>query len=237
MFNVFVGSETGLLKGFTVLKQTWDNLNSLETADKSNEICSLCWNDRYSEVLCLGLRNNTVKLFDANSNNFLEPCVLRDCDGKLRSLVSIEDNFITATDSGRIYSWKDENTSLLVDTKANLHCMSQNSQQKNIISTGGKENDLKLWDLNNITCPIFQAKNVKNDWLNLRVPIWVTGTCFLHSDKVITCTGTALVLSWPKIGNQFCSFKDLQQSFFSPFPPTLMTCYNKTIHDLLTCYI
>ena len=189
MYDVYIGAETGLLKGFNVQKQIWDNLNSLETADRSNEICSLCWNDRYSEVLCLGLKNNTVKLYDTNSGNLLEPCVLSDCQGKLRSLISVEDSFIAATDCGKVYSWKDENTNELVDTKGNLHCMVQNPHRKNIISTGGKENDLKLWDLTNISAPIFQAKNVKNDWLNLRVPIWIMGTCFLHNNNVVTCTG------------------------------------------------
>lgn len=196
-FDVFVGAETGLLKGINVLKQNWDNLNSLETADKANEICSLCWSDRDNGVLCMGLRNHVVKQYDTKSNKFLESYVLGDCDGKLRSLVAFEDRFVTATDSGRVYCWKDRNTSLLVDTKTNLHfsdsdlhCMVQNPQQKNIISTGGKENDLKLWDLNNMTQPIFQAKNVRNDWLNLRVRIWVMGTCFLQENKVVTCTGT-----------------------------------------------
>ena len=194
MFDVFVGAETGLLKGFNVDKQIWDNINSLETADKSREICSMCWNDRYSDVLCIGLKNHTVKLYDTKSGNFLEPCVLTDCEGKLKCLVSVEDQFINATEIGKIYSWKDENTQQIIDTKGSIHCMAQDPQQKNIISTGGKENDLKIWDLNYASMPVFQAKNVKNDWLNLRVPVWIMGTCFRQNYQVITSTGTMIYM-------------------------------------------
>ena len=193
MFDVFVGAETGLLKGFNVNKQIWDNVNSLETADKSYEICSMCWNDLYSNVLCIGLKNHSVKLFDTKSGSFLEPCMFSGCEGKLKSLVSVGDQFISGADCGKIYSWKEENTQEIIDTKGPLSCMIQNPYNKHIISSGGKENDLNLWDLNNTTSPIFQAKNVKNDWLNLRVPVWVMDACFLKNDQVITSTGTVLV--------------------------------------------
>ena len=78
-------------------------------------------------------------------------------------------------------------------------------------ATGGRENPLKLWDLSNEKC-IFTAKNViissgieivfhtyylpsfvqvKNDYLDVRVPIWVTNCRFLGSDtqRIVTTTG------------------------------------------------
>lgn len=58
------------------------------------------------------------------------------------------------------------------------------------MATGGKENPLKVWDLDRPDKPIFTAKNVKNDWLDLRVPIWVKDMAFIpDSDKIVTCTG------------------------------------------------
>lgn len=38
---------------------------------------------------------------------------------------------------------------------------------------GGRENDLALYDIETEE-PVFKARNVPNDWLQLRVPIWVT---------------------------------------------------------------
>ena len=53
---------------------------------------------------------------------------------------------------------------------------------------GGKEHDLQIWDLNKIESgPVFRAKNVPTDSLQLRVPIWITDMCFpdnLTKDKV-----------------------------------------------------
>jgi len=49
------------------------------------------------------------------------------------------------------------------------------------VGTGGQKNDLKLWDLNRPDEPIFRAKNVPNDFLDLQVPIWVTDLGFLPS--------------------------------------------------------
>ena len=47
------------------------------------------------------------------------------------------------------------------------------------IATAGKENRLQLWDLSRPdVVPVFSAKNVKHDKLELRVPVWVTDICF-----------------------------------------------------------
>ena len=72
------------------------------------------------------------------------------------------------------------------------------------VATGGRENDLKLWDGHNLSAPVFQAKNVtqilfhghycsdasnifmqiKNDKLDLRVPIWVSAVGFVPDNGV-----------------------------------------------------
>jgi hypothetical protein len=47
------------------------------------------------------------------------------------------------------------------------------------ITTGGKENRLQVWDVNRPDAsPVFAAKNVKPDTLQLRVPVWITDICF-----------------------------------------------------------
>ena len=38
--------------------------------------------------------------------------------------------------------------------------MQQNMEQPHLVATGGKENDLKIWDLQSPEQPIFKAKNV-----------------------------------------------------------------------------
>ena len=50
--------------------------------------------------------------------------------------------------------------------------------ENHIIATGGKENDLQVWNLNQHEEPVFRAKNVKPNFLELRVPVWVSDICF-----------------------------------------------------------
>jgi len=54
---------------------------------------------------------------------------------------------------------------------------------------GGKENDLNIWDLENKTC-LWKAKNVRNDMLDLQVPVWITDLQYLNNklDTVVVAT-------------------------------------------------
>ena len=59
---------------------------------------------------------------------------------------------------------------------------------KFLFATGGKENDLKIWNLKDNQC-IFRAKNVSDNWVHLREPVWITCVDFLDENKVATGTG------------------------------------------------
>lgn len=56
--------------------------------------------------------------------------------------------------------------------------MRQAPNDPHMIATGGKENDLQIWDLNRPEAPVFRARNVKPNFLELRVPVWVSDICF-----------------------------------------------------------
>ncbi|RMB90518.1 hypothetical protein DUI87_33119 [Hirundo rustica rustica] len=68
--------------------------------------------------------------------------------------------------------------------------MRQDPTRPHVVGTGGKENGLKVWDLQRPGEPLFRAKNVRNDWLDLRVPVWERDLRFLPgSQRIVTCTG------------------------------------------------
>eukprot|EP00752_Nemacystus_decipiens_P004158 g3804.t1 len=46
------------------------------------------------------------------------------------------------------------------------------------LAAGGKENDLKAWDVSTGQCT-WKAKNVPHDFLDMRQPVWVTALCSL----------------------------------------------------------
>ena len=52
------------------------------------------------------------------------------------------------------------------------------------MATGGQENDLKLFDITKKE-PLFHAKNLANDWLSLRQPVWIRDIGFIHKSEEI----------------------------------------------------
>ena len=59
-----------------------------------------------------------------------------------------------------------------------------------LMATGGDERDVCIWDLKTLDQPYWQAKNVKNDKLDLRVPVWITELQWVNNDQEQLWTGT-----------------------------------------------
>jgi len=76
--------------------------------------------------------------------------------------------------------------------KRNMEKIRQCASDKSIYATGGKENDLKIWNLSSDKPeePAFKARNLPHDFLDLRVPVWIQDLTFLPrtSELVATCT-------------------------------------------------
>ncbi len=229
-FNVFVGAETGLLKGLhlgakgVVVK----NFHSLKQLHKEEEITCMAWGNRGGGEVITGLRNNTVRLFDPSSKSFSQSldCSTPSC-GPLRGVAKVGGGaIVTAEENGLIKVWRQEEQISFNAIKAEVaqmgkrkkrkvDSMSEESRQSrlsalkcgrtlcrmracdsdpSVVATGGKENDLQLWDLERASegVPIFRAKNVAPDHLQLRVPVWVSDLCFPSASSsrlVATCNG------------------------------------------------
>lgn len=82
----------------------------------------------------------------------------------------------------------DKEGELLIDAGENLEKMCHSRVQRNIIATGGLEHKLKLFDLEK-KAVIFSEKNVPHDWLQLRVPIWISDMNFLPGTQQIATAG------------------------------------------------
>ncbi|KAJ3168199.1 WD repeat-containing protein 74 [Geranomyces variabilis] len=79
-------------------------------------------------------------------------------------------------------------------------------QHPHLIATGGDERELAIWDLLDQPAPqqppsddgfsprpltaTWTARNVKNDFLNIRVPVWITDLRFIDSSKNRVIVGT-----------------------------------------------
>ena len=199
-FHIFAGSETGLLKGINLSKKSWCNVNRPSNEDrqtilKTRQIEALCWQNRTEEQLCLGLTNQTVFVYDVKSRDFMNTFQFSSGkeDDTLVSLEKYEEDYLVATQSGLVKLWtgdEEPECKLTINAGLTLDKLRQNPGEPHLIATGGKQNDLKLWNLNAPDEPIFRAKNVRHDFLNLEVPIWIMDMAFLpDSKKIVTCTG------------------------------------------------
>uniref|UniRef100_A0A131XRG4 Putative wd-repeat protein n=1 Tax=Ixodes ricinus TaxID=34613 RepID=A0A131XRG4_IXORI len=190
-YHVLVGAETGLLKGVNTEKRTFSNLNSVQEVGKESEITCLRWKDESESEVYAGLRSQVVKTYCPNSGVCKDTLDVKGGTGPIKGLGVVNSNLLTCVSSGLLKVWaKDEESRVEASVGSDVFRMRQHPQKQGLVATGGKENDLKLWDLENMQKPVFQAKNVRNDFLDLRVPVWVTDMQFLSdSDKVVAITG------------------------------------------------
>ena len=118
-------------------------------------------------------------------------------------------SYMVGVNSGRVSLWsftEDRNTVEIVTGK-HLSKVQQCPEDRSIFASGGKENDLKIWNLNSPdpTIPIFKAKNIAHDFLDLRVPVWVQDLTFMpQSNELIgLCSRYGHVRFYdPKVNNK-----------------------------------
>ncbi|XP_015272313.1 PREDICTED: WD repeat-containing protein 74 [Gekko japonicus] len=190
--HVWVGSETGILKGINLQKKQATNYKFGDAVLSRHEaVTTMCWGDPYESEIYVGCLDGSVKLFSTEKGKFTESRDCREGEGPFCGLAVLDGSLITCVQSGLLKVWRDtssENVEIQVGPGVCRMC--QNPEQLHRVATGGKENCLKVWDLHQPQEPIFRAKNVRNDWLDLRVPIWDRDMQFLPgSEKIVTCTG------------------------------------------------
>uniref|UniRef100_V9KY75 WD repeat-containing protein 74 n=1 Tax=Callorhinchus milii TaxID=7868 RepID=V9KY75_CALMI len=189
--HVFVGAETGILKGINLHKKQATNYTDVSTLSRDQEVSAVIWGDPQESEVLAGCVNGTVKVFSTEKGKFTE---FHDCsggEGPFRGLAVHDGSLITCVESGLLKVWREGSpNNVEVEVGRDVMRMRQNPESPQRVATGGKENELKVWDLQRPEDPIFRAKNVRNDWLDLRVPVWVRDLQFIpESEKIVVCTG------------------------------------------------
>lgn len=82
----------------------------------------------------------------------------------------------------------EEENGIIINAGQNLDRMRHSKINKNIIATGGNEHELQLFDLQKQQ-RTFRGKNVPHDWLQLRVPIWISDIDFLPNSEQVATVG------------------------------------------------
>nr|CAD7568817.1 unnamed protein product [Timema californicum] len=193
-FHVYVGSETGPFKGvhFQGLNETpiYKNILALEQLIPSCYITAMNWSDVEENNIMLARINGDICIYESRKLKHFNRCLPTDTKhGRIVGVSEYEGSRLTAFDSGVVKNWVDEEKDqLLLDAGKNLKVMVHSQTDRNVIATGGHENQLRLWDLNEKKCT-FEAKNIRPDELQLRVGVDVSGITFLSNNRnLATCS-------------------------------------------------
>ncbi|KAM9456077.1 WD repeat-containing protein 74 isoform 2-T2 [Clarias gariepinus] len=220
--SVWVGAETGILKGVCVSRKQVYNFCEMRNLSRDEEICTITWGDEHETEVLIGSVNGRVKTFSTEKGIFTES---RECadltQGRFTGLAVTNGSLVTCVESGLLKVWPEAGGETVeINVGSGVCRMRQNLSERHHVATGGKENPLKVWDLQRPDTPIFTAKNVANDWLDLRVPVWVRDMSFLtQSNKIVTCTGHHQV----RVYDPACQRRPVLEVKFGEVPLTALS--------------
>ncbi|XP_065667944.1 WD repeat-containing protein 74 isoform X4 [Hydra vulgaris] len=181
-YDLWLGSDLGLLKGVVLSKDSFINYGDIKTLDKAQSISCMSWQkfDKQNSLL-VGLQNGVVKTFDCSTCCYTS--TLNSHKSPIRGIIGMTDgSIVSCVESGKLQHWKDGANIFEKDLGPDIKCMVP-SNTPEIFATGGIENDVKVYQLENMEKPLFVAKNVRNDFLNLRSPIWISAIEFFKKDS------------------------------------------------------
>ena len=106
-FNVFVGAETGILKGVNINPKLniCKNIHNLKALSKDLEITCMSYGENEDEIL-MGLRNQTVKIYEPKFKAFAGSMDTKAGSGPLVGIARFDGAILTAAESGTVKFWR-----------------------------------------------------------------------------------------------------------------------------------
>ncbi|XP_014214966.1 WD repeat-containing protein 74 [Copidosoma floridanum] len=195
-FNVFVGGQSGVFKGIKVKEKSCltKNIQNLVSITDHHQVTFMTWsdNDEKEILLACGSKDTrSVKTFDTEYHSFKTSFVCDIGKGPITGIAKCNNHILTAVQSGQIKLWTHNDNlgeQLLLEAGEGLCRMRQARKEKTVIATGGLENPLKLFNLEK-KANTFTAKNVRHDWLEMRVPVSISDLCFMSDDRQVLTVG------------------------------------------------
>ncbi|XP_076231030.1 WD repeat domain 74 lethal (2) k09848 [Calliopsis andreniformis] len=193
-FDIYVGGKSGVFKGVKITdkKCHMENIQNLVTVTANDEVTTMSWSDLEENEILIGCGRKeirSVKVYDTDCSTFTCSFFCNVGTGMISGISRYDEAILTAVQSGEVKLWKfEEENGILINAGENLDRMRHSKTNKNIIATGGKEHALKLYDLETQKQK-FEAKNVPHDWLQLRVPVWISDIDFFPSTEQIVTVG------------------------------------------------
>ncbi|XP_045430081.1 WD repeat-containing protein 74 isoform X3 [Pipistrellus kuhlii] len=165
--HVWVGTETGILKGVNLQRKQAANFTAAGQPRREEAVSALCWGAGGETQILMGCADRTVRRFSTEEGRFQGQRHCPGGEGTFRGLAQVDGTLITCVDSGILRVWRDNDKETSSDPLLELRVgpgvcrMRQDPAHPHVVATGGKENALKVWDLQGSEEPVFRAKNVR----------------------------------------------------------------------------
>ncbi|KAJ2359246.1 Ribosome biogenesis protein nsa1 (NOP7-associated protein 1) [Coemansia erecta] len=103
-------------------------------------------------------------------------------------------HFVSCSNMGEVrFQAHADGAAKLIKLPEDAYRMRTHSARPHVFAVGGREHELSVWDAEHVetagagfakprSAPLFRARNVANDFLDLRVPVWVTDIQFTSAD-------------------------------------------------------
>ncbi|KAK8811294.1 hypothetical protein WA158_003029 [Blastocystis sp. Blastoise] len=194
--KIITGDETGLIKQ-VIIEQKKIQRWGVQNRELSVERMRFCGpKDDDESQLAVALKNGCIKVWDMDETKLLSTLETHSPNPKGLDIIYEENDrkIISCSEEGHVCIFSLETDELVKEFDidgpvATMHLCPYNHD---IFAAGGKENDLKVYSIEKGSF-IWRAKNVPNDFLDLRVPVWIKDLQFMEcSDKgykIITVTG------------------------------------------------
>ncbi|XP_014259973.1 WD repeat-containing protein 74 [Cimex lectularius] len=189
-FNCYVGTASGIFKGVHIVEKHdlfVKNIDGLKSGTNKNPITCMNWAEPGEEEVIIGYSNQLVKVYNVKSRSFTSQEEKKCGQGSLIGVAKFSDAIMTGVDGGSVKIWRPGGETTTIECGNNLERIRHSLTNEQCFASGGKENDLKIWDINT-GATTFTAKNVRHDELELRVPVWVTDIVFLTNSQKVAVT-------------------------------------------------
>lgn len=197
MFSVVAGADTGLVK-ILECANAKDSSRSLRVAGVIGqqsgelEVEQMCWGRRNEVLAFVARKSGAIDSLNVASGEQRPPLAHPSKTGRFIGLhySAQRDVLFSATAEGSLCLWSTpaESASVEALTLQKPLEVLRVSEESNALAYGGKENDLRVWDLEKKRCA-WTAKNVPNDFLDMRVPVWIKDLQFMDPSKIVVATG------------------------------------------------
>ncbi|XP_059044841.1 WD repeat-containing protein 74 [Achroia grisella] len=184
--DIFVGSKIGSFKHIKYHtdisknnKKCIENLVDIKSLQKDDSLTCMVWGNEEQTEILLGRRNQQIQVYNTQQDEFTKSYTADFGAGHPVGLGRYKRKYIAALSSGMVKIWSKKSETTMDAGK--MDRMRVCGDEPALFATGGEENDLKIWQIGE-KAPVFAAKNLAHDWLQLRRPVWVSDLTFLPNE-------------------------------------------------------